>query len=160
MNRRPTGRWIGSHELDNTLPTGSAGTGGKSRWFTWIWLTYWAGLFVVMHIPLGGVKLPVSGGDKAFHFMFYLALALLGGRAAMQRGQRITPRWALVWFGIYAAYGAADELLQALVQRTPSVGDWLADTAGVLAGLAVIHLNRHAMSAGGAELATKRDPDN
>ena len=132
--------------MADSTPTGSAGAPGHSRKLTWIWLGYWAALFVATHVSLGGMSLKVGGGDKLLHFLVFFVLALLGGRAAIQRGQRLTRSWLLIWFGIYAFYGAANELLQSLVNRTPSVGDWVADSSGALAGLLLVYINRRVLS--------------
>lgn len=132
--------------MADSTPTDSTAPAGHSRKFTWIWLGYWAALFVATHLPLGGMNLPVGSGDKLLHFVFFFVLALLGGRAALQRGQRLSRSWPLIWFGVYTLYGAADELLQSPVGRTPSIGDWVADSSGALAGLLVVYLNRNALS--------------
>ena len=129
----------------------SAPDAGRSRRSTWIWLGYWSVLFVATHVPTGGVKLPVSGGDKVLHGLAFFVLALLGGRAAQERGQRLTPTWVIVWLGVYLLYGAIDELLQALIGRTASVADWVADGAGALAATLIVYLH------GGARDA-RRDP--
>lgn len=145
--------------MADSTPTDSAGATGHSRKFTWIWLGYWAVLFVATHVPLGGMNLQVSGGDKLLHFVFFFVLALLGGRAALQRGQRLSRSWPLIWFGVYALYGAADELLQSLARRTPSIGDWVADSSGALAGLLVVYLNRRAFSSGTGEASDDLEVD-
>lgn len=38
----------------------------------------------------------------------------------------------MVWVLIYSAYAGLDEWLQPLVGRTMSLGDWLADVAGII----------------------------
>lgn len=102
----------------------------------------WAGLFVLTHTPkLPGAPLP-KHGDKVMHFCAYFALALIGTRSALSRQVRLTPRWSIKWLVIYVAYCAADELLQGLVNRNPSVWDWVADAAGVAAALAIAYVNR------------------
>lgn len=143
--------------MADSTPTGSAGAAGHSRKFTWIWLGYWAAIFVATHVPLRGVKLPVSGGDKLLHFLFFFVLALLGGRVALTGGQRLARSWPFIWFGVYTFYGAADELLQSLVGRTPAIGDWVADSCGALAGLLVVYLNRNALSRGTSDSPNDRD---
>jgi VanZ family protein len=99
-----------------------------------MWLGCWAGLFVITHIPVPkGVPIP-TGGDKIIHLVAYFALATLGGRAAIGRGVRIRGRWIIIWTLVYAAFGALDEITQGLpmVNRTPSLADWLANVAGLL----------------------------
>lgn len=72
----------------------------------------------------------VSGVDKAGHLLLY---GVLG--AALARGGREygIPLGSLLVLG--ALYGAADEWHQSFTGRDPSFFDWLADVAGVGAGL-------------------------
>ncbi len=76
--------------------------------------------------------------DKVVHFSLYLALGALLAWARHMGGKGI-PHAALVAAG--AAYGALDEWHQSFVPgRSPDGLDWLADTAGVLAGYATVTL--------------------
>jgi len=110
--------------------------------WTVVWIVAWVALFVVMHVSLPeGTSVP-PGGDKVMHFIAYFALALLGARSAFSRKLELTPRWLIKWLIIYAVYGAADEWLQGLVNRTPSVTDWAADVAGAWAALGMAYVNR------------------
>jgi len=110
----------------------------------WVWIGYWACLFVVMHRPLpGAAKLPIPGVDKVAHFVLYAVLVLLGGWHARRVGRRLTVSRLLAWSAMYAAYGAVDEWLQPLVGRTASVGDWAADAAGIVAGTLFIAFLGH-----------------
>ncbi len=112
-----------------------------TRW-TILWIVAWAGLFVAMHTPVPpGVTLP-RDSDKVIHLCAYFTLALLGWRSALSRQIKLTPRWLVQWGIIYLVYGAADELLQGPVNRTPSVWDWAADAAGVVAALGIVYVNR------------------
>lgn len=82
--------------------------------------------------------------DKAAHFGQYFVLGLLLGRAsrATLPGMPAAAPWILALF-IGMGIGAADETLQAFVPgRYSTMSDFLADTAGVLAAQAVIHLPR------------------
>ena len=107
-----------------------------------MWLAVWGTLFVIMHIPVeGSVPVP-KGGDKVIHLIAYFVLALAGGRSAMSRGIALTSRWLVTWLIVYAVYGAADELLQGLVNRSPSVADWVADVCGASAALGIMYVNR------------------
>ena len=84
----------------------------------------------VLFTPGADVPSAPAGVDKLVHGTLFAALAFSG-------------RWAGVGRGVLAAllvlYGAVGELLQGIpvLQRDPSVGDWVADVIGVLAGLLV-----------------------
>jgi VanZ family protein len=89
--------------------------------------------------------LPVElrhGTDKLAHFAAYTVLGMLLARG--QVDARISPFWPLL---IGSAIGALDELYQGTVPgRNPSVGDWVADTLGVAAGVALVHVWRRMSS--------------
>ena len=72
--------------------------------------------------------------DKVVHVAIYLGLTVLLWRAFAFG--RVTIRGSTIGLMIVgvAAYGALDEITQAAVNRTPSVGDWAADVLGILAG--------------------------
>ncbi len=101
-----------------------------------VFVAYWITLFGVTHMP----KLPAYPGprykDKFAHAAAY---ALLGGLAvaAWRVGRGSAARSAAVWFAALASYAAVDELLQPLVGRSCTLGDWLADTVGVALAIAV-----------------------
>lgn len=86
--------------------------------------------------PAGPSWLVVS--DKVVHFVLF---GVLGGALAFGRrwsGGR-TSHLAAVAVGML--YGASDEWHQAMVpNRVPSMEDWYADAAGVLAGYLLITL--------------------
>lgn len=86
--------------------------------------------------PAGPSWLVVS--DKVVHFVLF---GVLGGALALGRrwsGGR-TSHLAAVAVGML--YGASDEWHQAMVpNRVPSLEDWYADAAGVLAGYLLITL--------------------
>ena len=47
----------------------------------WLWIGYWAFLFVIMHRPISSdIGLPIPWADKLIHLTLYFVLALLGGR--------------------------------------------------------------------------------
>jgi len=100
-------------------------------------LVYWPALFVLTHLP----KLPptgVYGGDKVAHFASYLVLTVLFwlaryGKCKPSLGRR---EIYIVLF-LMVCYGAVDELSQQWVpNRVADWLDWLADSAGVVIGLA------------------------
>lgn len=103
------------------------------------WLGYWVMLFVATHVPLPGpVALHIKGGDKVLHFAVFMVLVLLGGTAWRlgRGGLSFAGLWA--WFLVYAAYGAIDEWSQQWVGRSASMGDWLADLAGVAVATVIL----------------------
>jgi hypothetical protein len=68
------------------------------------------------------------GSDKVVHFVLFAVLAVSGRWAGVRNG---------VLAGLLVLYAAGSELLQGtdLVDRDASVGDLVADSAGVVAGL-------------------------
>ena len=130
-----------------------------TRVVVWAWLGYWVLLFAVMHMRRPpGARLVYPFGDKVLHTATYLILGLLGGWAALRRGRRIDAGWVIRWALVYAAYAAADELLQPLVHRTCQFGDWLADVAGIAAALALIWWLGSRRSRKGASLDRRPPP--
>jgi VanZ family protein len=95
---------------------------------------YWIALFVGTHVPRPTVDL---GGfnDKFLHFGAYAGLAFL--LAWSLAGFRPTIRVILSVILIVAVYGMLDELTQLLIPaRSGELGDWGADIAGCMVGLA------------------------
>jgi VanZ family protein len=82
----------------------------------------------VLFAPPSDVPSSPPGVDKIVHFSLFAALALTGRWAGVRRG---------VLAGLLVLYAAVSELLQGtdLVDRDASVGDLVADSAGVVAGL-------------------------
>ncbi len=104
---------------------------GRSRS---LWIGFWVFLFTITHIPIThGGSFSIQHGDKVVHFAIYYVLTWLGGRRVVAMyGSRSVGRLAF-WVAAYFAYAALDEWLQQWVGRTMSLGDWVADAAGVLA---------------------------
>jgi len=101
-----------------------------------IFVAYWITLFGLTHLP----KLPAYPGprykDKLTHVAAYALLTslalgarLIGGRSAV--------RSAIMWFAILSSYAAVDELLQPVVGRSCTLGDWLADATGIAVAVAI-----------------------
>ncbi len=111
----------------------------KRRWRPgrswWLWSGYWLCLFGITHIPLAGRgPLVVQHGDKAIHFGLYFILTWLGGHHLFVSSGRPTITRLVVWGLVYAAYATLDECLQAFVGRSMTLGDWLANLAGIVVG--------------------------
>ena len=105
----------------------------------WLWIGYWLGLFVVMHVPVGGKgPPPPEYADKAVHFGLYFGLVWLGGRHLLAAGRNRVSRIIVAWMVFYAVYAALDEWLQQFVGRTMSAADWVADIAGIAAATIVL----------------------
>jgi len=110
-----------------------------TRFAVSVWSGYWVLLFLVMHVRRPpGSQVVHRFGDKIVHAVAYLVLALLGGWVAARWGRCVNRRWVIRWLLIYAAYAAADELLQPLIGRTCQLGDWFADLGGTAAALILI----------------------
>jgi VanZ family protein len=108
------------------------------------WLRGWgpalvcaALLFFASSRPTVPVPLP-GGTDKLAHFAAYAVLGLALGHARRVTGIPLAAAAALG-----GLYGLLDEVHQSFVPgRATEFGDWVADAAGVLAGLAAFQLWR------------------
>lgn len=108
-----------------------------------LWIGYWLGLFVIMHVPMGAQGPPtVIPVDKIVHVVLYFILVWLGGRYLLAKGG-VSMFTVIAWALVYAAYAALDEWLQPFVQRTMSLGDWMSDVAGIVAATIIIAVVRH-----------------
>ena len=87
----------------------------------------------VLFAPPSDVPSGPPGVDKLVHFALFAALAVTGRWAGVARG---------VLAGMLVLYAAGSELLQGteLVDRDASIGDMVADSAGVAAGLVLWRL--------------------
>ncbi|MHC4482450.1 MAG: VanZ family protein [Planctomycetota bacterium] len=99
-------------------------------------LIYWPVLFIFAHIPIPELVYKAQVSDKRLHLLAYLVLVFLLW-FALNPDKKVNWRKATVWWVLLVAvwYGVIDELLQAYVGRTCDVTDFLANLAGVLAGL-------------------------
>lgn len=106
-----------------------------SRILRWILVAAWAtGIFAVSAVPGSGLP---GGFSVQAHFLEYGILAMLIYRAL--ETDRPAVSTALLAIAIASAYGVSDEIHQAFVPlRTPDVRDWLVDTAGAVAGVALM----------------------
>ncbi len=93
----------------------------------------WAAvLFLLSELPGTGLGLP-GGTDKLVHGGLYLILGLSLAWGKERTGSGV-PVVLLLLIGV--GYGALDEWHQSFVPgRDVSVGDWVADSAGVMLGL-------------------------
>ena len=118
--------------------------GRRSYYRLAAWVGYWLGLFVINHIPLRGLgRLGFHHADKIIHLVLYFLLVWLGGRYLFVAGRAPSKATLLYCAGMYGVFAAFDEWLQQYTHRTMSLGDWLADAAGiVLATLWLIYRRR------------------
>lgn len=112
-----------------------------SPWRAWRAPVLWAGLILVATtVPLPSRSLPSSELplDKAAHFGLYLGLGWTVGRSLVLSGARGFGARIAAWIG-GLLFAAVDEAHQALVPtRVTSLGDWVADAAGVTVGLLLV----------------------
>ena len=102
-------------------------------------IVYWAGLFIVSHIPIDRLPIPVK--DKTAHFIAYGLLA--AGLYGCLRSSYPRRGLALLVLAFMLVYGAIDELLQIPVGRSCELADWFADAAGAVAALSLaVIINR------------------
>jgi VanZ family protein len=102
-------------------------------------IVYWAGLFVLTHLPLP--KLPyVPVADKTAHFVSYglLAVGVIVSLRLRDRGGGGDP--AVKVLAVLLVYGVVDELTQIPVGRSCEMADWYADAAGAAAGVVLVSL--------------------
>jgi VanZ family protein len=99
-------------------------------------VVYWAGLFVVTHLPQP--KLPyVPVTDKTAHFVSYAFLAIgLMVSLILSAAPRASP--AVTVLAILLAYAAFEEVTQIPVGRSCEMADWYADAAGAAVGVVVV----------------------
>jgi VanZ family protein len=117
------------------------GTAGRRRarrhrvW--WIWVGYWVILFALTHVPPHDrLSIAVNHLDKVVHFVLYAGLTCLGGYSHRIRYRKLSVASLVSWGVIYAAFAAWDEWSQGWIGRIPSLGDWVADVAGIAVGTA------------------------
>jgi VanZ family protein len=72
-------------------------------------------------------------GDKVLHVVAYFGLAALGGWRIIATRPAGFSRILWQWAALYMIYGVLDEVLQPLVGRSMTLGDWLADVLGIVA---------------------------
>lgn len=104
----------------------------ESRW-RWALAAWWLAAFAATHTPIP----PLPPGpdvllkaDKLVHFAIYAGIAFMAVKAGL--GDRLG-RWGLA--GLLLAFAVFDELSQIPVGRHAHFYDWVADAAGVAAGL-------------------------
>ncbi len=84
----------------------------------------------VLFAPASDVPSAPPGVDKVVHGLIFLALAVTGRWAGIR---------ASLLGAVLVGYAVVSELVQGLtpLDRSMTVGDWLADVVGVVAGLAL-----------------------
>ena len=102
--------------------------------------TRWLAPLSVMLVILAATSWPhpphlPGQSDKVFHFSGYALLGVAMGWAARAPNMR----HALKWIAAVSLLGAADEWHQQFIpSRSMDVHDWMADTAGAVAGLSLV----------------------
>lgn len=108
------------------------------RIVSWSSVVAWAGfIFYMSSIP--GSRIPGLIPTEVAHFLEYLVLGVLL-YLALRTDMRPSTALALALV-LASAYGVTDEFHQRfVVLRTPDVRDWVTDTLGALAGVAIARL--------------------
>lgn len=110
-------------------------SGSRERRVLGALVVYWLAMFVGTHIPhvpqVGDLHPP----DYLLHFAAYFGLAFLMAVWCQFRAGVAVPRQMAGVVVICMVYGAIDELTQIPVGRHAAWDDWLADTAGAIAGV-------------------------
>jgi len=122
-----------------TIMTDQPSTDRRKQLRRYLWPAWWVLMFVATHLPkIPAPPVGIRNADKVVHFLLYFVLAMLGGRALIGAGRIKGFGTLLTWAGVCLIYAAMDEWLQQFVNRTPSVHDWLADAAGVMAATLIL----------------------
>lgn len=106
----------------------------------WAWAGGWAALILVATtIPVPDTADPGAFPlDKLAHGVLYAGLGGLSARALRRTGQWGRTGLACVLLG-GLVFAALDELHQHwIATRAPSLGDWIADAVGLVAGVATV----------------------
>ena len=115
----------------------------RSKQYLLLWLGYWLGLFIVMHVPVSGLRrLSFNNADKIIHLVLYFLLVWLGGRYFFVAGRTVSIAKLICFAGIYGLYAAFEEWSQQFVGRTMSLDDWLTDAAGITLATLLLALQR------------------
>jgi VanZ family protein len=99
-------------------------------------------MFCSTHLPKLKLEVQVRAADKIAHGIAYALLAFLFWRFVETFQRPLSGRFvwiALLWI---TAYGALDEWLQPYVNRSGDVLDWVYDTLGAAAILALLEWRR------------------
>ena len=103
----------------------------------------WAVLiFTASSIPSNAIpSLILKFSDLLIHFVVYAAFGSLLALAFVESTDRLNRKLILIVCCIGFLYGAADEFHQTFVQgRFATVSDFLADSAGIVFGLALFSI--------------------
>ncbi len=103
-------------------------------------LVYVPAIFVLTHMSLARSVMKTGFSDKSLHFLAYMAFIFIL-YSAFKPNEKVKWNKISVWLIILFAlvYGALDEITQNLVaNRSADPLDYLADVAGIFAGLAVM----------------------
>ncbi|MGE0478851.1 MAG: VanZ family protein [Phycisphaerae bacterium] len=112
------------------------------RWAVRALVAYACVLFGATHYPRLHLPAPVPHTDKWLHWLAYGLLAWLAWRAAYARWRVLSPRFVWKAALVLLAYAGFDEWTQQFANRSPDMGDWLADATGIVVVLAVMELRR------------------
>jgi len=99
---------------------------------------YWIVLFIFAHRPIPEWMYKAEVSDKWLHFLAYLILVFLLW-FSISPERKVNWRRAIVWWVVLglALYGGVDEVVQDYVGRTCDIMDFLANLAGIFAGLVI-----------------------
>ena len=112
--------------------------------YTIISIVYLSLIFIQSSIPSERIPhMTILTFDKLIHAIIYFIAAILIYLAIREHRPFDTGKIALLTFTITVFYGLSDEIHQYFVPgRHASFRDFLADTAGVTAGLLIVHVIR------------------
>ena len=102
-------------------------------------ILYWTAIFTATHVPKIPSFVPeISNIDLLAHLIMYGGWAALCWWLLADNQERVSWAWITCLIMIAAVYAAFDEATQALVGRTPSFADFLADLSGTVIVLLIL----------------------
>lgn len=120
----------------------------EQKFFTFLLVFYWLGIFVATHIPIPGWTRKMGVSDKIMHFVAYLILTSLLWFSTSFK-QKANWKKLYPWLVSIAIllYGAVDELLQHFVKRSIDAADFAANAFGLATAMLIITFlpSRHAV---------------
>jgi len=133
---KPTGYQHPSYRV-KFLPLTNLPAGAHLRLLPWAPAAVWSlAILFLTSIPNPRLDVP-QNSDKVVHFAVYAILGVLCARAArLRRGDMAT---LLTLIAGISLFGAIDEGHQYFIPgRFPAVDDWVADSIGGIAGVAIV----------------------
>lgn len=111
----------------------------EQKFFTFLLVFYWLGIFVATHIPIPFWTKKMGVSDKTMHFFAYLILTFLAW-FSISFVQKVNWKKLQSWilFATILFYSFLDEFLQHFVKRSIDPIDVLANITGMATAMAIV----------------------